>query len=154
MFSTTRQIWRITSYIGTYYLETLVFGAFFSDGGLRRKFNVIIYGCRSKKRGKTDVCVSIYVFVFFFRSKDEPEVNSGEVDEYLLCAIDARSIDRLKSQYCYPITLKFRDSNIEQIVSISAMYRYNCGIQSIHRIKFIVQQFIIDHSLFIVVYFS
>lgn len=53
-------------------------------------------------------------FVF---SKDEPELNHGEVDEYLLCAIDARSIDRLKSQYCYPITLKFRDTNIEQIVS-------------------------------------
>lgn len=50
-------------------------------------------------------------------SKDEPEVHNGEVDEYLLCAIDARSIDRLKTQYCYPITLKFRDANIEQIVS-------------------------------------
>lgn len=52
-----------------------------------------------------------------FSSKDEPEVHNGEVDEYLLCAIDARSIDRLKAQYCYPITLKFRDANIEQIVS-------------------------------------
>ncbi|KAE9537423.1 hypothetical protein AGLY_006446 [Aphis glycines] len=52
-----------------------------------------------------------------FTCKDEPELNHGEVDEYLLCAIDARSIDRLKSQYCYPITLKFRDTNIEQIVS-------------------------------------
>eukprot|EP00102_Acyrthosiphon_pisum_P023590 XP_016660800.1 PREDICTED: adenylate cyclase type 5 isoform X3 [Acyrthosiphon pisum] len=52
-----------------------------------------------------------------FTCKDEPELNHGEVDEYLLCAIDARSIDRLKSQYCYPITLKFRDTNIEQIYS-------------------------------------
>ncbi|XP_025408050.1 adenylate cyclase type 5 isoform X1 [Sipha flava] len=52
-----------------------------------------------------------------FSCKDEPEVNNGEVDEYLLCAIDARSIDRLKSQYCYPITLKFRDPSIEQIYS-------------------------------------
>lgn len=65
----------------------------------------------------------MYVFVCggilyrVFSSKDEPEVHNGEVDEYLLCAIDARSIDRLKAQYCYPITLKFRDANIEQIVS-------------------------------------
>lgn len=61
---------------------------------------------------------STYANGFLFSSKDEPEVHNGEVDEYLLCAIDARSIDRLKSQYCYPITLKFRDTNIEQIVSI------------------------------------
>lgn len=61
------------------------------------------------------VCGGVYIGFFF--SKDEPEVHNGEVDEYLLCAIDARSIDRLKTQYCYPITLKFRDANIEQIVS-------------------------------------
>ncbi|XP_050521832.1 adenylate cyclase type 5 isoform X3 [Daktulosphaira vitifoliae] len=52
-----------------------------------------------------------------FTCKDEPELHNGEVDEYLLCAIDARSIDRLKAQYCYPITLKFKDPNIEQVYS-------------------------------------
>lgn len=64
------------------------------------------------------------MLIFHFYSKDEPEVHNGEVDEYLLCAIDARSIDRLKAQYCYPITLKFRDTNIEQIVSVIKIYKY------------------------------
>lgn len=43
----------------------------------------------------------------------------------MLCAIDARSIDRLKSQYCYPITLKFRNTNIEQIVSTDIIIYHN-----------------------------
>lgn len=60
-----------------------------------------------------------------FSSKDEPEVHNDEVDEYLLCAIDARSIDRLKTQYCYPVTLKFRDINIEQKV-----YKKLIGIET------------------------
>lgn len=39
-----------------------------------------------------------------------------EVNEYLLRAIDARSIDRLRTQYCRPFTLSFRDKNIEKKV--------------------------------------
>ncbi|XP_065217614.1 adenylate cyclase type 5 isoform X2 [Planococcus citri] len=37
-----------------------------------------------------------------------------EVNEYLLRAIDARSIDRLRTQYCRPFTLSFRDKSIEK----------------------------------------
>ncbi|KAK7602501.1 hypothetical protein V9T40_008090 [Parthenolecanium corni] len=37
-----------------------------------------------------------------------------EVNEYLLRAIDARSIDRLRTQYCRPFTLSFRDKTIEK----------------------------------------
>ncbi|XP_052746735.1 adenylate cyclase type 6 [Bicyclus anynana] len=36
-----------------------------------------------------------------------------EVNEYLMKAIDARSIDRLRDEHCFPFTLKFRNKKIE-----------------------------------------
>lgn len=37
-----------------------------------------------------------------------------EVNEYLMRAIDARSIDRLRSEYCKHLVLTFRDKAIEE----------------------------------------
>lgn len=40
-----------------------------------------------------------------------------EVNEYLMKAIDARSIDRLRAEHCRPFTLTFRDLKLEHKVS-------------------------------------
>lgn len=40
-----------------------------------------------------------------------------EVDEYLMRAIDARNIDRLRSEHCKPILLSFKDNDLELKVS-------------------------------------
>ncbi|CAH0716359.1 unnamed protein product, partial [Brenthis ino] len=37
-----------------------------------------------------------------------------EVNEYLMKAIDARSIDRLRTEHCRPFTLTFRDNKLER----------------------------------------
>ncbi|KAJ0183943.1 hypothetical protein K1T71_000366 [Dendrolimus kikuchii] len=37
-----------------------------------------------------------------------------EVNEYLMKAIDARSIDRLRAEHCRPFTLTFRDNKLEK----------------------------------------
>lgn len=55
------------------------------------------------------------IILFFFSLKYEDL--KDEVNEYLLRAIDARSIDRLRTQYCRPFTLSFRDKTIEKKVS-------------------------------------
>lgn len=39
-----------------------------------------------------------------------------EVNEYLMKAIDARSIDRLRAEHCKPFTLTFRDEKLEKKV--------------------------------------
>ena len=49
-----------------------------------------------------------------------------EVNDYLLRAIDARSIDRLRHQYCRPFILSFRDSETEKKVHSRASFmNYN-----------------------------
>lgn len=40
-----------------------------------------------------------------------------EVNEYLMRAIDARSIDRLRSEHCKSILLSFKKNSIEQKVN-------------------------------------
>lgn len=39
-----------------------------------------------------------------------------EVNEYLMRAIDARSIDRLRAEHCTPFILTFRRPDIEEKV--------------------------------------
>lgn len=48
-------------------------------------------------------------------TKKDPE---DEVNEYLMRAIDARSIDRLRAEYCTPFILTFRLSDIEDKVNL------------------------------------
>lgn len=46
--------------------------------------------------------------------KKKPE---DEVNDYLMRAIDARSIDRLRAEHCYPFLLIFKDCDIERKVT-------------------------------------
>jgi hypothetical protein len=39
-----------------------------------------------------------------------------EVNEYLMRAIDARSIDRLRAEHCVPFVLTFREPKVEEKV--------------------------------------
>lgn len=51
----------------------------------------------------------------FGDSSDEKNPED-EVNEYLMKAIDARSIDRLRTEHCRPLLLNFRDSQKESKV--------------------------------------
>ncbi|XP_072931475.1 adenylate cyclase type 5-like [Epargyreus clarus] len=46
-------------------------------------------------------------------SSSENKKPEDEVNEYLMKAIDARSIDRLRAEHCRPFTLTFRDIKLE-----------------------------------------
>lgn len=62
-----------------------------------------------------------YFFLFFRLGFSEPverEKNpEDEVNEYLMKAIDARSIDRLRTEHCRTLLLNFRDPSKESKVS-------------------------------------
>ncbi|XP_045510331.1 adenylate cyclase type 6 [Colias croceus] len=47
-------------------------------------------------------------------ASNENKKPEDEVNEYLMKAIDARSIDRLRTEHCRPFTLTFRDSKLEK----------------------------------------
>lgn len=49
---------------------------------------------------------------------NENKKPEDEVNEYLMKAIDARSIDRLRSEHCRPFTLSFRDETLEKKVCV------------------------------------
>lgn len=54
-----------------------------------------------------------------------------EVNEYLMRAIDARSIDRLRTEHCRTILLNFRDAQKERKVNMSnniQILRVGCSI--------------------------
>lgn len=50
-------------------------------------------------------------------SEKDPE---DEVNEYLMRAIDARSIDRLRAEHCTPFILTFRRPDVEEKVNYIA----------------------------------
>ncbi|XP_046976844.1 adenylate cyclase type 6 isoform X1 [Vanessa cardui] len=47
-------------------------------------------------------------------ANNENKKPEDEVNEYLMKAIDARSIDRLRAEHCRPFTLTFRDNKLER----------------------------------------
>ncbi|CAG2068502.1 unnamed protein product [Timema podura] len=51
-----------------------------------------------------------------FGEPNEEKDPEDEVNEYLMRAIDARSIDRLRSEHCKNFLLTFRRSEIEEKV--------------------------------------
>lgn len=53
--------------------------------------------------------------------KKDPE---DEVNEYLMRAIDARSIDQLRTQYCTPFILTFRSPDVEEKVNLNS-FKFN-----------------------------
>lgn len=53
----------------------------------------------------------------FSDSNDNNKDPEDEVNDYLMRAIDARSIDRLRSEHCKSVLLTFKKSTIEHKVS-------------------------------------
>ena len=49
---------------------------------------------------------------------DDDKNTEEEVNDYLARAIDARSIDRLRSEHCKKFLLSFRDKEIEVTINI------------------------------------
>lgn len=52
-------------------------------------------------------------FAEVIEGEKDPE---DEVNEYLMRAIDARSIDRLRAEHCVPFILTFRKPKVEEKV--------------------------------------
>jgi adenylate cyclase 5 len=53
-----------------------------------------------------------------FRDSLEEKDPEDEVNEYLMRAIDARSIDRLRAEHCKTFLLTFRRPEIEEKASL------------------------------------
>ena len=53
-----------------------------------------------------------------FTDANESKDPEDEVNDYLMRAIDARSIDRLRSEHCKSILLSFKKASIEQKVMV------------------------------------
>lgn len=53
-----------------------------------------------------------------------------EVNEYLMRAIDARSIDRLRAEHCKAFLLTFRRPEVEDKVSVTVL-GYMCVCNSV-----------------------
>ena len=67
---------------------------------------------------KRDFFPLVLILFFFFRLGIQTDIESDkntaeEVNDYLGRAIDARSIDRLRSEHCKRFLLTFREPNIE-----------------------------------------
>ena len=74
--------------------------------------------CSTIKKGTHFFFVLILFFFFLSRLGIQTDIESDkntaeEVNDYLGRAIDARSIDRLRSEHCKRFLLTFREPNIE-----------------------------------------
>lgn len=56
-----------------------------------------------------------------FRESLDEKDPEDEVNEYLMRAIDARSIDRLRAEHCKAFLLTFRRPEIEDKVSVTVL---------------------------------
>ncbi|CAK1554037.1 unnamed protein product [Leptosia nina] len=74
------------------------------NGNISKEMRVMGHGSQHGKHSS-----KIGVDVSSENKKPEDEVN-----EYLMKAIDARSIDRLRAEHCRPFTLTFRDNKLER----------------------------------------
>lgn len=64
---------------------------------------------------------SIFIICFVlnrlgFSDSNDNKDPEDEVNDYLMRAIDARSIDRLRSEHCKSVLLSFKKASIEQKV--------------------------------------
>lgn len=55
-----------------------------------------------------------------FSDSNDSKDPEDEVNDYLMRAIDARSIDRLRSEHCKSVSLSFKKSSIEKKVKSKA----------------------------------
>ena len=60
------------------------------------------------------ICFNRLGFGETIEGEKDPE---DEVNEYLMRAIDARSIDRLRAEHCTPFILTFRRPDVEEKVT-------------------------------------
>nr|XP_034190588.1 adenylate cyclase type 6 [Osmia lignaria] len=75
-----------------------------ANGNVSKEMRVMGHGSQRGKQAKLG-------FGETAESKKDPE---DEVNEYLMRAIDARSIDRLRAEYCTPFILTFRRPDVEE----------------------------------------
>lgn len=57
-----------------------------------------------------------------FSDSNDSKDPEDEVNDYLMRAIDARSIDRLRSEHCKSVLLSFKKANVERKVSSFGMF--------------------------------
>ncbi|KAL1116460.1 hypothetical protein AAG570_004933, partial [Ranatra chinensis] len=79
----------------------------FMNGNIAKELRVMGHGSKSSKYSKLGLSES--------SDAKDPE---DEVNDYLMRAIDARSIDQLRSEHCTPLLLHFKQAAIEQKVTI------------------------------------
>ncbi|KAL6431584.1 hypothetical protein ACFW04_007269 [Cataglyphis niger] len=75
-----------------------------ANGNVSKEMRVMGHGSQHGKQTKLG-------FGEIIEGEKDPE---DEVNEYLMRAIDARSIDRLRSEHCTPFILKFRRPDVEE----------------------------------------
>ncbi|KAG9432100.1 adenylate cyclase type 6 isoform X1 [Apis mellifera carnica] len=75
-----------------------------ANGNVSKEMRVMGHGSQHGKQNKLG-------FGETTEAKKDPE---DEVNEYLMRAIDARSIDQLRTQYCTPFILTFRSPDVEE----------------------------------------
>ncbi|KAK0167200.1 hypothetical protein PV327_004629 [Microctonus hyperodae] len=75
-----------------------------ANGNVSKEMRVMGHGSQHSKQAKLGFGDTI-------ESEKDPE---DEVNEYLMRAIDARSIDRLRAEHCTPFILTFRRPDIEE----------------------------------------
>lgn len=78
-----------------------------------------LYRCTQKKRS----CLNFSSRLGFGETLEDKNPED-EVNDYLMRAIDARSIDRLRSEHCKPFLLTFRNSDIERKASVITVISY------------------------------
>lgn len=69
-----------------------------------------------------------------FSDNTDAKDPEDEVNDYLMRAIDARSIDRLRSEHCKSVLLSFKKASIEQKVR-------NCKCSRVKLAKYILFSF-------------
>lgn len=83
--------------------------------------------CRKRAREseeKKQRCCLVLSRHFIFRNTQENLNPEDEVDEFLGRAIDARSIDRLRSEHVKKFLLTFREPDLEKKVAIFYVMSY------------------------------
>lgn len=64
------------------------------------------------------MCENLQIYRFGFGDSSEGAKDpEDEVNEYLMRAIDARSIDHLRAEHCQSVLLSFKDEALEKKVS-------------------------------------
>lgn len=66
-----------------------------------------------------------------FSDSNDSKDPEDEVNDYLMRAIDARSIDRLRSEHCKSVSLSFKKPSVEQKVRLNAFVLLSKGVDCV-----------------------